>query len=540
MKRVSVWRSRERDVSDFEVVGCRGDERFVSIPKLLRLAVDKYGDSTFIEEGNQRLSFRRTLENVEQACASFIQLGVVPGDRVAIWAPNRADWIIAALAAQCAGAALVPINTRYKGQEAADILRRSRAKVLLTVGQFLGSDYLGMLEHTEPLPKLTCRVLLEGEAHDAMSWVDFLSLGQGIEPGLVAGRMEAVSGDAICDILFTSGTTGSPKGVLCTHAQTLRVFRDWCEVVGLRSGDRYLIAMPFFHAFGYKAGWLACLMMGATVLPEPIFDAERLLRRIGRDRVSVLPGPPALYQSILARQDLHQFDLSPLRLAVTGAAVIPQRLIEEMQQRLGFETVITGYGLTETTGVATMCREGDDASVIASTSGRALPGMELIIERSDGSRAEVGEAGEIMLRGYNVMVAYLDDPAATESSINSQGFLHTGDIGSLDAAGNLRITDRKKDMVIVGGFNVYPAEVERLLCCHSAIAQAAVIGCPDDRLGEVCHAFLVLRDGAELEVDTLPAWCRERIANFKVPRHFSIQESLPMNASGKTQKYKLR
>lgn len=527
-------------MSDFEVMGCRGDERFGSMPGLLRLAAEKYGDSIFIEEGNQRLSFRRTLENVEQACASFMHLGLLPGDRVAIWAPNRADWIIAALGAQCAGAALVPINTRYKGQEAADILCRSQAKVLFTVGGFLGSNYLSMLDECEPLSELSCRVLFDGEAEDALSWERFLALGQGVDAGRVAQRMDAISGDTICDILFTSGTTGHPKGVLCSHAQTLRVFRDWCEVVGLRSGDRYLIAMPFFHAFGYKAGWLACLMMGATVLPEPIFDAERLLRRIGRDRVSVLPGPPALYQSILARQDLQQFDLTTLRLAVTGAAVIPQLLIEEMQQRLGFETVITGYGLTETTGVATMCRDGDDASLIASTSGRALPGMEVIIERADGSRAEVGEAGEIMLRGYNVMLAYLDDPEATASSINSQGFLHTGDIGSLDAAGNLRITDRKKDMVIVGGFNVYPAEVERMLCTHSAIAQVAVIGCQHERLGEVCHAFLVLRDGAELQLDSLSAWCRERIANFKVPRYFSIRESLPMNASGKVQKYKLR
>jgi acyl-CoA synthetase (AMP-forming)/AMP-acid ligase II len=311
-------------------------------------------------------------------------------------------------------------------------------------------------------------------------------------------------------------------------------------VVGLAPGDRYLVAMPFFHTFGYKAGWLACLMSGATVLPEPVFDPARLLARVSAERISVLPGPPALYQSILARPDLDRYDLSSLRLAVTGAAMIPVDLIERMRAELGFSTVITGYGLTETTGVATMCRHGDDARTIATTSGRALPGMEVRIVDGSGAELATGVAGEIMVRGYNVMLGYDGDPEGTAAAINGDGFLATGDIGVLDERGNLAITDRKKDMIIVGGFNVYPAEVEQLLCQFPGVAQVAVIGIPDDRLGEVAKAFVVAAPGAAIDPQAVLNWCIERIANFKVPRQLELIDELPRNASGKVQKFRLR
>ena len=514
-----------------------------TFPSLIRIAADRYTDLVFIEDGAEQMTFGDLPARVDGAAAALIALDVEPGDRVAIWAPNVWEWIIASLALQSVGAVLVPINTRYKGGEAAWILRRSRARVLFTVTAFLDTDYVALLAAAdEALPDLQHTIVMRGPAPSGTTaWASLLAAGGSVDRAQVAARASAVTSEDLCDVLFTSGTTGRPKGVMCTHRQTLRAFRDWAEVVGLRAGDRYLVIAPFFHAFGYKAGWLAALMTGATVLPEPVFDARVALGRVELDRISMLPGPPALYQTILNLPDLGATDISSLRLAVTGAAVIPVQLIRDLRQRLGFETVITGYGLTEATGIATMCRHDDDPETIATTSGRAIPGVEVRVAAPDGSEVPAGEPGEVLVRGYNVMRGYLDDPAATAGAIDSDGWLHTGDIGVMNAAGYLAITDRLKDMIIVGGFNVYPAEVERLLSDHPAISQAAVVGAPDQRLGEIPVAFMVPATGDTLpDADALTAWCRENMANFKVPRLFVPVETLPRNAAGKVLKFELR
>jgi acyl-CoA synthetase (AMP-forming)/AMP-acid ligase II len=340
--------------------------------------------------------------------------------------------------------------------------------------------------------------------------------------------------------MFTSGTTGHPKGVRCTHAQTLRAFTDWSDAVGLRRGDRYLIVLPFFHSFGYKAGWLASIIAGATIYPQPTFDVAEVLARVERERITVLPGPPSLYQAILVHPDRARFDLSSLRLAVTGAAVIPVALVRRMRDDLGFEIVLTGYGLTEATGVSTICRVGDDPDTVATTSGRAIPGISVRVVDDAGAEVPRGQPGEVVVRGYSVMQGYDGDPAATAEVIDAGGWLHTGDIGVMDERGYLRITDRKKDMFIVGGFNAYPAEIENALLEHPAIARVAVVGAPDDRLGEVGVAFVVLRPGAPLEPGELIAWSRPRIANYKVPRRVIVVDDLPVNATGKVLKYELR
>jgi acyl-CoA synthetase (AMP-forming)/AMP-acid ligase II len=327
---------------------------------------------------------------------------------------------------------------------------------------------------------------------------------------------------------------------MTTHAQNLRAYRDWADVVGLRAGDRYLAVNPFFHAFGYKAGWLASLMTGATLLPHAVFDAEAVLERVPRDRISMLPGAPALYQTILARPDLDRHDLSSLRLAVTGAAAIPVSLVVEMRERLGFENVITGYGLTEACGIATMCRHDDDPETIATTSGRAIPGVEVRIVGDDDDERATGEPGEVVVRGYNVMLGYFENAQETAATIDADGWLHTGDIGVMDAHGNVTITDRKKDLFIVGGFNAYPAEIESLMLRHPAISQVAVVGVPDDRLGEVGWAFVVSRPGVTPDPDEIRSWCRDEMANFKVPRRVVVVDELPLNATGKVLKFELR
>jgi acyl-CoA synthetase (AMP-forming)/AMP-acid ligase II len=321
---------------------------------------------------------------------------------------------------------------------------------------------------------------------------------------------------------------------MTTHEQTLRVYDTWSSVVGVRAGDRYLVVNPFFHTFGYKAGILACLLRGATIVPEPVFDVDAVLRRIEDERITVLPGPPTLYQSILDHPEREKRDLSSLRLAVTGAAVVPVVLVERMRDELAFETVLTAYGLTEATGTVTMCTRDDDAETIATTSGRAIPDTEVRID------AAPGEPGEVLVRGYNVMLGYFEEPEETAKTIDADGWLHTGDVGVMDERGNVRITDRIKDMFVVGGFNAYPAEIEQVLSRHPAISEVAVVGVTDRRLGEVGRAFVTAAPGANIDPDEVIAWCRERMANYKVPRSVAVVEILPRNASGKVLKFELR
>ncbi len=313
---------------------------------------------------------------------------------------------------------------------------------------------------------------------------------------MAAGRAASLDAGDLSDLIFTSGTTGRPKGAMATHGQSVRTFATWSEVVGLRAGDRYLIVNPFFHTFGYKAGILACLMTGATMVPEPVFDVDLLLARIAEEQVSVLPGPPTVFQSILDHPERERFDLSTLRLVVTGAAAVPVELVERLWSELGIETVLTAYGLTEATGTATMCRRGDSAEVIAMTSGRAIPDVEVKVVDAEGEECPKGETGEIVVRGYNVMQGYFDDPEATEATIDAEGWLHTGDLGTMDEAGNVAITDRLKDMYVSGGFNVYPAEIEAVLRQHPAVGEVAVVGVADRRMGEVGLAVVVPAAGA--------------------------------------------
>jgi acyl-CoA synthetase (AMP-forming)/AMP-acid ligase II len=254
----------------------------------------------------------------------------------------------------------------------------------------------------------------------------------------------------------------------------------------------------------------------------------------------MLPGPPAIYQTILDHPDLAQYDLSTLRLAVTGAAPVPVPMIERMRTELSFETIVTGYGLTETTGIATMCRHDDDPETISNTSGRAIPDVEVLVVDDAGNEVPRGESGEVVIRGYNVMEGYLDNPEATAETIDADGWLHTGDIGVMDDRGYLKITDRKKDMFIVGGFNAYPAEIESMILRHPSVGQVAIVGVPDHRMGEVGMAFVVPRAGATVEPEELIAWCRENMANYKVPRRVEVVTEFPLNASNKVLKYVLR
>jgi acyl-CoA synthetase (AMP-forming)/AMP-acid ligase II len=509
-----------------------------TIPALLARAMVEFPGREAIVDGGLRWTFADLGEQVYRCAAAMIASGVQRGDRVAVWAPNGHRWVMAALGAVTAGATLVPVNTRYKGDEAGWILGKSGARLLLVDNGFLGHDYLAMLRQAAPdLPGLGEIITLNDAGE--LAWPQFLDRALAVPRSRVLARAAEVTEDDLSDMFFTSGTTGRPKGVMTGHGQNLRVFDAWAAGVGLRPGDRYLLVNPMFHTFGYKAGVLACVMRGATMLPQPVFDAGEALRLIAEERVTVLPGPPTLYASILDHPARPGRDLSSLRLAVTGASVVPVALVERMRAEL-FPEVVIAYGLTESCGTVTVGDPNTDPETMSRTVGRPIEGTEVIIGGPDGCPLPAGEAGEVLVRGYNVMHGYFGDPEATAAAIDPRGWLHTGDVGTLDAEGNLRITDRLKDMFVVGGFNAYPAEIEQAITRHEKVSEAAVVGVPDERLGEVGLAYVIPRPGTAPTEEEIIAFCRERLANFKVPRAVRIVGDLPRNAAGKVLKFALR
>ncbi|MFF2732606.1 FadD3 family acyl-CoA ligase [Streptomyces sp. NPDC058008] len=544
-----------------------------TVPALLAHASETFPDAEALVDGDLRLTNRQLHDQTLAVTRSLMALGIRRGERVALWAPNSARWITTALGVLSAGAVLVPVNTRYKGDEARWLLERSRARLLLVENGFLGHDYLDMIGAEAPdameapetaqspdtakdtagerspvpgLPALAhvidlARPAAPDDGQDpshrprATALEAFLDLGASIPTADAVTRAAGVREDDVSDVLFTSGTTGRPKGVMTTHRQNVRTYLGWSLRTGLTRGDRYLIISPMFHCFGYKAGVLACLLRGATMVLQPVFDVTETLRLIQHETITVLPGPPTVFTTLLDAPGRDSHDLSSLRLAVTGAATVPVALVRRVRAEL-FPVVVTAYGLTESCGTVTVCRAADDDETIARTAGRPIDGVEVRIAGTDREPLPTGQDGEILVRGYNVMLGYLDDPRATAATVDDQGWLATGDIGHLDEAGRLTLTGRLKEMFVVGGFNVYPAEIEQLLSRHDAVSEAAVIGVPDERQGEVGRAYVTLRPGTRATPDELTAFCRARLANFKVPREVVVLDTFPRNAAGKISK----
>ena len=523
-------------------------EQVATIPLVVSAAVGKYGDAEAVVDRGRRFSYVDLGEDVTKTAAALLADGIEPGDRVAIWAPNSYEWIIMALAVGTVGAAVVPVNTRFRGEEAADILGRTRARILLVANGFLDTDYIDMLRSSAAelagggaivpgLPHL--HRLVDVNATGAGSWSKFVETAAKVSVEEVERAAAKVTPDQVLDIIFTSGTTGRPKGAMSSHRQTIDVAAAWAERAQVTAADRYLIVNPFFHTFGYKAGFLVCLLNGATVVPQQVFDLEAVMDVIGQERITILPGPPTLYFSLLEDTSRTERDLSSLRLAVTGTTVVPVPLIERMQTELTFSSILTAYGLSEAV-VVTMCHPGDDPETISRTSGIATADFEVIVVDESGDPVAPGSSGEILLRGPNVMLGYFEDPAATAEAVDPQGWLHTGDVGHLDARGYLTITDRIKDMFTVGGFNVYPAEVERVVMRYHGILECAVVGRADERLGEIGVAFVVPRSNSQVVAEDVIAYSRSHLANYKVPREVRIVDALPRNASGKVLKTSLR
>lgn len=516
-------------------------------PAVLRRAAESNPSGEAIVDGAERITYAELLDRVRLTARALIANGVQPGDRVALWAPNTHHWVQAAMAAHYAGATLVPISTRYTGHEALDLLQRTSATAVFVPERFLGYDRLAETlavagEDGLPALKLAVRMpAMGGALRDGstpgtpvvpngavLDWADLESAAAAVSDADADARADAVGPEDICDILFTSGTTGKSKGVLSAHRQTIGIAEAWAECAEVTAADNTLLINPFFHTFGYKAGIMVCLLKTATIVPMALFDVPAVMKIVADEHITVLPGAPTIYQSILDHPDRAGFDMSSLRIAVTGAAPVPVSLVERMQTELNFDAVLTAYGQTEAV-VITMCRTDDDPVTISTSSGRAIPGMEV----------KLGDKDEILVRSENVMLGYLDDPESTAKTV-IDGWLHTGDVGTIDERGYVDITDRLKDMYISGGFNVYPAEVENELTRLDAVAECAVIGVPDERMGEVGCAYIVAKDGQSLTEDEVLAFCKERLANYKNPKMVRFLDSLPRNPSGKVLKNELR
>ncbi|HWD50991.1 MAG TPA: AMP-binding protein [Acidimicrobiales bacterium] len=512
-----------------------------TIPSVVRAAAEQFAAREAVVDGSSRPTFADVAGSVSVIERALIASRVRPGDRVGLWAPNGLDWILTSFAVYGVGGILVPINTRYKGTEAADLLRAAEVTMLFTVTDFLGTNYVEMLDGLEGLDGVRETVVMSGPVQEgSLSWSSFIDRAGRVAPEEATAREAAIDPDDPSDIIFTSGTTGLPKGAVLRHGASVETYLQWSRGVGLQAGDRMLVVYPFFHTAGLKSGVLAAFLRGVTLVPHAVFEVESVVDRVAEEDITVLPGPPSIFQSILNHPDFGSFPLDSLRLSVTGAAVVPVELIARMKSDLRLDTVITAYGLTETHGTVTICEPSDTIETIATTVGHPLDGLALRIADDDGNDQPTGQPGEVLVRGFNVMNEYFGAPEATAAAVDADGWLRTGDVGYLGDDGYLRIVDRKKDILIVGGFNVSAAEVESIILRRDDVAQVAVVAAPDERMGEVGAAFVVPRSGQRPDPAEVVAWCREQMANFKAPRYVHLVDALPTTSTGKIQKPELR
>ena len=517
----------------------RGPELQTTIPALLADAARRYKGRPALVAADVTISFERLDHEADRAARAFLATGLQPGERVAVWAPNMWEWVAAAVGAQRVGGVLVPLNTRLRGGEVADVVRRAQVRHLVSIGTFLGRYYPDMLRG-EAMPELRRITVLGGAQGADEDWERFLAVGDAVPPEVLAERAAAVRPTDIADIMFTSGTTGRPKGAVFDHRRSILGGHAWREITGLTDQDRFCVFGPFSHNASYKAGWVTGLLAGAAVYWPETYDGASILELIAANRITVMPAPPTVWMDVHAHPNRRDWDISSLRFLSTGATTIPIELIRRLKRDFTGTTISAGYGMTECCGSATQTLPDDDVERIVHTVGRPIAGTQVKIVRPDGSTAQAGEAGEVLIQDDKLLLEYLDDPAATREAIDAGGWLHSGDIGALDADGYLRITDRLKDMYIVGGFNVYPAEIERQMSALEGLHACAVVGVPDERLGEVGHVFIVRAAGSKLSEAQVFAWSKANLANYKAPRRVTFVEALPTNASGKTVKFELR
>ena len=528
-----------------------------TIGECLDETASRFGDRVAVVSRHQvaRRSWAELHDDVETAARGLLGLGIATGDRVGIWSPSRLEWVVTQLAAAKVGAILVNVNPAYRPAELAYALRQSGTRMLVAPPRSKASDYLAAIaEARRDLPDLERVVVLATvEAGDAaggeatghpgdMGWDDLLAAASEVVPDALAERAKTLDPDDPINIQYTSGTTGSPKGATLTHHNILNNGASAADVLGYTELDAVCIPVPLYHCFGSVVGSLACLCVGATmVFPASTFDALATLEAIAEERCTSIYGVPTMFIGMLEHPRFSAFDTTSLRTGVMAGAPCPIELMKRTVTEMHVAELTIAYGMTETSPVSTMTLRSDDLARRTSTVGTPLPHVEVkIADPASRSTVERGVPGEICARGYLVMEGYWNDPDATSAAIDSAGWMHTGDLGVMDADGYINVVGRSKDLVIRGGENIYPREIEEVLFGHPAVAAAQVIGVPDARLGEEVMAWITWRDGAGASEDELRSYCQERLAHFKVPRYWKVVDEFPMTVTGKVQKFKMR
>ena len=495
-------------------------------------------------------------ERVDALAAALIEWGLKPGDRLGIWAPNRAEWALTQFATAKAGVILVNINPAYRTTEVEYALNKVGCAALIVAPSFKGSNYVAMLREIAPelatsapgqleaarLPSLRLVVTLGDEPHaGCLCFSGLIASGAHVDRRRLAELAGVISSDDPVNIQFTSGTTGFPKGATLSHRNIINNGYFVGQRIGLSRGDRLCIPVPLYHCFGMVMGNLACLAHGATmVYPAEAFDPLAVLETVEAERCTALYGVPTMFIAMLNHPEFGRFDLSSLRTGIMAGSPCPITVMREVIDRMHMGEVTIAYGMTETSPVSFQSATDDPIELRVSTVGRVQPHLEVKLVDSSGAIVPRGMAGELCTRGYSVMLGYWDDPALTAEAIDAEDWMHSGDLATIDDDGYCRIVGRIKDMVIRGGENIYPREIEEFLLTHPAIADAQVIGVPDEHYGEELCAWIIARPGAVLLEEHVRSFCTGRIAHFKVPRHIHFVSEYPMTVTGKVQKFAIR
>jgi len=485
-----------------------------------------------------RWTYRELAERVARLARGLIGLGLAAGDRVGLWSPNYAEWTLLQYATAEIGVVLVNINPAYRTHELAYALNHSGCRTLFAAPSFKTSDYMDMVEVVRPeVPSLGRAVFFWED-----DWDELAAGAGGASDADLAERRAGLHHDDAINIQYTSGTTGFPKGATLTHRNILNNGYFVARGQGFTPGDRLCIPVPFYHCFGMVMGNLGCTTHGATmVIPADAFDPGRVLETVEAERCTALYGVPTMFIAELAHPEFERFDLSSLRTGVMAGSPCPVEVMKSCVDRMHLDEVTICYGMTETSPVSTQTLPDDSLHHRTATVGRAHPHVEIrVADPETGEMLERGATGEFCTRGYSVMQGYWNEPERTTEAIDGEGWMHTGDLAVMAEDGYVNIVGRIKDLVIRGGENVYPREVEEFLYGHPDVEDVHVIGVPDERYGEELMAWVKLRPGADVDPEALREFCRGRIAHFKVPRYVKIVDEFPMTVTGKVQKYKMR
>ncbi len=506
----------------------------------LRETVNCFGDREALVSRHQglRYTYAELDEAVDRLARGLLDLGIARGERVGIWSPNCAEWVLVQYATARLGAILVNINPAYRTSELAYVLRQSGCRLLVASPSFKTSDYRAMVDEVQPeLPALRDVIYLGSREWDAL-----VAAGDGVDQSRLAAREAELGFDDPINIQYTSGTTGFPKGATLTHHNILNNAFFVGEACGYTEQDRVCIPVPFYHCFGMVMGNVGCTTHGSTmVIPEAAFEADAVLATVEAERCTSLYGVPTMFIAELDHPDFTRFDLSSLRTGIMAGSPCPVEVMKRVVSSMHMAEVTICYGMTETSPVSTQTAADDTLDRRVGTVGRVHPHVEIkIVDPADGRTLPRGEPGEFCTRGYSVMLGYWDDEERTAEAIDRTGWMHTGDLATMDEEGYVNIVGRIKDLVIRGGENVYPREIEEFLYAHPDIADVQVIGVPDTRVGEELMAWVKLREGAQLDADAVKEYCKGRIAHYKVPRYVRFTDEFPMTVTGKIQKYKMR